>query len=68
MFGAMTTKELVLRTLDELPDDASIEDVIERLYLLRKIEIGLRQAEAGELIDHDVVKSKFRDAVETRQA
>jgi predicted transcriptional regulator len=60
----MTTKELVLRTLDDLPEDASIDDVIERLYLLRKIEIGLRQAESGELIEHEVVKSRFRDAVE----
>lgn len=64
----MTTKELVLRTLEFLPDDASIDDVIERLYLLRKIEIGLRQADAGNLIEHEVVKNTFRDAAEVRQA
>lgn len=49
----MTTKELILRTLDGLPDEVSIDEVIERLYLLRKIEEGLRQAEAGDVMDHD---------------
>jgi predicted transcriptional regulator len=60
----MTTKELILRTLDGLPDEVSIDDVIKRLYLLRKIEIGLHQAETGELIEHEVVKSRFRAWVE----
>jgi hypothetical protein len=64
----MTNKELIQRTLDDLPDNVSIDDVIERLYLLRKIEIGLRQAQAGELIEHEVVKNRFRDSVEARQA
>jgi hypothetical protein len=34
----MTTKELVLRVLSDLPDDAPIEDVIGRLRSLAKLQ------------------------------
>lgn len=57
----MTTKDIVRETLDRLPDDVTIDEVIERLYLLRKIATGLRQDDAGEVIDHSDVKREFRD-------
>ena len=37
----------------EMPDDASVEDAIDRLYLLYKIEKGLRQADRSELISQE---------------
>jgi len=40
-------KERVLDAVRGLPDDATVEDAMERLYFLAKIEEGLRQAEAG---------------------
>ncbi|HSW01504.1 MAG TPA: hypothetical protein VLI39_15140 [Sedimentisphaerales bacterium] len=55
----MTTKEKVLQTVQALPDDASIEDAMERLFLLAKIEKGIRQADAGELIPHEKVKERM---------
>ncbi len=64
----MMTKELVLQTLQSLPDDVSIDEVIERLYVLRKIEEGLRQAAAGDVIDHEDVVREFRDVVDVREA
>jgi hypothetical protein len=33
--------------------------VIDRLYLLRKIELGIAQADAGDLIDHDTLMSEL---------
>lgn len=32
------TKEHMLKAITELPDDATIEDAMERLYLLYKVE------------------------------
>lgn len=49
----METKQQILKAIEELPDDASIEDALERLYLLYKIEKGLRQADRGDLISQD---------------
>ncbi len=55
----MTTKGKVIRTVQSLPDDASVEDAMERLLLLAKVERGLQQAEAGQLIPHEEVKERM---------
>jgi hypothetical protein len=49
----MSTKEKVLSVVNALDDDASLDDVIERLYLLRKIELGIAQADDGDVMEHD---------------
>jgi len=55
----MTTKEKVLQAVNDLPDDASIEDVMDRLLFLAKIERGLQQAESGQTIEHSEVKERM---------
>jgi len=55
----MTTKDKVLQTVQQLPDDASIEDAMERLLVLAKIERGIAQAERGETTPHQVVKDRM---------
>jgi predicted transcriptional regulator len=55
----MTTKEKVLQAVQSLPDDASVEDVMERLLLLAKIDRGLAQADAGQTISHAQVKERM---------
>ena len=49
----MEIKQQILKLIEQLPDDASVEDAIDRLYLLYKIEKGLRQADRGELISQE---------------
>ena len=49
----MTAKEKILTTIESLDDDVSIEQAIDRLYLLQKIEIGRQQIAAGQFVDHD---------------
>lgn len=49
----MTTKEKAISLIQSLDDDISLDDVIDRLYLLRKIEIGLAQADAEDVMEHD---------------
>jgi predicted transcriptional regulator len=55
----MTTKDKVLQAVQNLPDDASIEDAMERLLFLVKIERGLQQADAGQTISHSQVKERM---------
>ncbi len=55
----MNTRELVLEAIKDLPDNAQIEDAMERLLLLAKIERGIKQADAGETISHDEVKQRL---------
>ena len=57
---SMTVKEKMIQAIQALPDNASIEDAMERLLLLAKIERGIQQADAGELIPHEKVKERSR--------
>jgi predicted transcriptional regulator len=52
-------KQEIVRAVQDLPEDATLEDAIERLYFLAKIERGLEQSEAGNTISHDEIKSRF---------
>lgn len=54
----MTTKEMVIEAVKDLPDNAPIEDAMERLLLLAKIERGIEQTDAGQIIPHDEVKQR----------
>jgi predicted transcriptional regulator len=55
-FGA---KKKILEVVEQLPDDATIEDAIERLYFLAKIEKGIREADAGLTVSHDEAKKRL---------
>jgi hypothetical protein len=54
--AAITTKERVLDVLKGLPEDAALEDVIERLCFVAKVERGLAQADNRQTIPHADVK------------
>jgi predicted transcriptional regulator len=57
--AAETQKQRVIEALQALPDDATIDDAIERLCFIAKIEEGLRQSEAGQVISHEDVKKQL---------
>ena len=54
-----TEKQKAIEALQALPDDATIDDAIERLCFIAKIEEGLRQSDARRLVPHDEVKRQF---------
>ncbi len=49
----MTTKQKILRMIEKLPENVSYDRVLYHVHTMKKIEIGLQQAERGEVIDHD---------------
>ena len=55
----MTAKEQVLKAVQEFPQDAFIEDAMERLYLLYKVEQGIKQADAGQKVSQEEAKELF---------
>jgi len=54
-----TEKQRDIEALRALPGHATIEDAIERLCFIVKIEEGLRQSDARQLVSHDEVKKQF---------
>lgn len=56
----MTTKDKVLKTINDLPRNASIEDAMERLYFLHKVENGIEQANSGKKVSHVEAKKRLK--------
>ncbi len=55
----MQAKQRMLKAIEELPDNANIEDALERLYLLYKIDRGIKQADAGDLISQEEARQRM---------
>lgn len=55
----MNIKEKVVYAMQDLPEDASIEDAMERLFFLSKIEKGIQQADAGQTLSHIQVRERM---------
>lgn len=54
-----TAKEEVRKILDELPDDASLEEIQYRIYVVQKIESGLQQLAEGRTLPHEEVQQRM---------
>ena len=53
------TRDGIIECLRELPADATIDDAIERLLFLGKVEAGLSELDAGQGISHDDAKRQL---------
>jgi len=53
----MLTKEKVKRSIERLPDSFTIDELIDQLIFIQKIEDGIKQSEAGEVISNEDVKA-----------
>lgn len=51
-------KRAAVRAIQDLPEDATVEDAMERLYFIEKVERGLEQSD-GETISHEEIKLRF---------
>lgn len=52
----MLSKEILRKTLENLPSKFSIDELIEHLIFIEKVEEGIAQANAGELVSNEDVK------------
>lgn len=56
---SMTTKETVLQAIRDLPDDASLEEILDAVFLHLKIERGRSQIQAGQGLSPDQVRERL---------
>ena len=49
-------KSTVINTLNELPKNFDLDDFLERLIVIEKIDEGMEEAKTGKTISHDKVK------------
>ena len=55
----MTEKQRVLEAVEDLPDNATVEDVIERLCFIAKVKKGIDELDAGQRVPHEDVKRRI---------
>jgi len=55
----MLTKEKIKTTIDALPDNFTIEDIIEKLIVLDKIEQGLNDVKEGKVYSTEEAKKRL---------
>ena len=54
-----TKKEEAKRLIDQLPDNATWDDIMYEFYVKRKIMTGLQAAQEGKVVTHEEVKKRF---------
>ena len=54
-----TAKQEVQQLLDELPDDATLEDIQYHLYVKQKVAQGLADVAAGRVLSQDEIELRF---------
>jgi hypothetical protein len=55
-----TVKQKILKALEEMPQDVSFPEVMERLYFLYKVERGLQQVADGDIMSHAEAKARIK--------
>ena len=57
--SSQSVKGQILKAIQDLPDDATVELAMERLYVLYKIEQGIEQADRGEVVSQEEAKRRM---------
>jgi hypothetical protein len=52
----MLTKNTVKKSIENLPESFSIDQLIEQLIFMEKIEEGIKQSEEGKVISNEDIK------------
>lgn len=55
----MLTKEKIISGIQKLPDTVTIDEVLDHIVLLEKIETGLEQADKGEVLTEEEMDEKI---------
>lgn len=59
-----TAKARILQLVQSLPDNASIEDAMNKLYFLYKVDKGLEQADSGQKVSHEEARQRLQQWLE----
>lgn len=55
----MITKEKLKKSISDFPEEFYIDDLIERLILIEKIELGNEQSLTGQVISDDKLEEEM---------
>lgn len=53
----MLTKDKLRKSIDNLPDSFSIDELIDQLIFIEKVEEGIVESEEGKVVSNEDIKS-----------
>ncbi|MCW4470463.1 hypothetical protein OGH69_15940 [Flavobacterium sp. MFBS3-15] len=56
----MLTKEKIIEAMRDMPNTFSVDDLFDRILLLQKIELGLEQSNAGQVVSTAEAKERLK--------
>jgi predicted transcriptional regulator len=57
----MTIKEIAIKSIEELPEDATWEHIQERINFMAGIRKSLRELDQGKGIPHEKIREEFSE-------
>ena len=57
----MTTKQQLIDAIKRLPDDASLDDILDHIYVVLKIERGIAAGRVGDKVSLAEAREEFRN-------
>lgn len=55
----MTVKQAAQRLVEELPENATWDDLMYRIYVRQAVEAGLRDSDDGRVVDVREIRTEF---------
>lgn len=55
----MLSKEKIIEAIKDMPNKFSVDDLLDRIMLLQKIELGMEQSNAGKVSSTEEAKEKL---------
>jgi hypothetical protein len=54
-----TAKQEARELLERISDNATWDDIMYQFYVEKKVEIGLRDVETGNFVQHEEVRTRY---------
>ena len=54
-----TAKQQAIETIEQLPDDVALDEIVYRLYLLNKVHQGLEDVDTGRVIASEALAAEI---------
>lgn len=52
-------KQQVIRMIEALPEDITVEDIMAELYFMEQVDAGLKELDDGKWIPHEEVEKRI---------
>ncbi|RDB07597.1 hypothetical protein [Runella aurantiaca] len=61
MLSTTIRTESVIESLRDLPERVSVDEIIERIIVIAKLDDALEQAAAGQVYSHDFIMNQAKE-------